>query len=292
MISIGIDDAVITPYELDLYLPAYKFAIECNPTCTHNSTIGVFGPADKPKARGYHKMKSDRCESGGIFLFHIFGYEWVHRTDLIKSMLRNLLQKNTAVIYARNTQVHEVDSLTASKFLDLNHRQGSAASSIRLGLYCEGELVSLMTFSKMRNTLGTGAEDLSNCYELVRFCSKLSTSVVGGASKLFQHFLKTYDFTRIRSFSDRSHTRGGLYEKLGFKKVHETEPGYVWVSLKDDRSYSRVNAQKRNISQFLGDSDIDLNKSEKQIMEEHGFVQVFDSGGDTLGIQSLNIMWR
>lgn len=69
---------IISPYELDLYLPDYKIAIECNPTVTHNSSI-PFLDSDAPISPGYHKMKSDMCREKGIFLFHIFGYEWTHK---------------------------------------------------------------------------------------------------------------------------------------------------------------------------------------------------------------------
>ncbi len=159
-----------------------------------------------------------------------------------------------------------------------NHRQGFANSPIRLGLYYQDELVSLMTFGKMRGTIGTGNDDLSDCYELVRFCSKLNTSVIGGADKLFKHFIEEFNPERIRSFSDRAHTRGTLYSQLGFKEIRRSDPNYVWVNLYNDKPYHRINAQKAHIKEFLGDDSIDLNQSEKEIMEKHSYVQVFDSG--------------
>lgn len=269
---------IITPYELDFYLPEYRVGIECNPTSTHNSTIDAFTGQQSNISYNYHKMKTDMCEDKGIFLFHIFGYEWTHSRPTIESMLRNILSKNMIKYYARNLSVKSVCYKDGAQFLDENHRQHSARSSIGLGLYRDNELLSLMTFGKMRNTIGTGKEDLSDCWELVRFCSKLNTTVVGGASKLFSYFIKTYNPSRIRSFSDRAHTRGTLYAKLGFEQVRMSDPGYVWVDSKTDIAYNRYNAQKQNIKKFLKDETIDLSKTEKQIMEEHGFVQVFDSG--------------
>ena len=179
----------ITPYELDLYLPDYKFAIECNPTCTHNSSLPDPWGSD-PKTHGYHKMKTDMCEEKGIFLFHIFSYEWIYKNSIIKSMLCNVVGKNKTKIYARQCNIIEVSALDSYNFLQSNHRQGSASSPIRLGLEHNHQLVSLMTFGKMRGTIGTGKEDLSNCYELVRFCNVLNTTVVGAASKLFAYFIK------------------------------------------------------------------------------------------------------
>lgn len=278
---------IITPYELDIYLPEYKIGIECNPTSSHNSSINFFAHLDKDEPRkptptSYHKMKTDLCEAQGVFLFHIFGPEWTHRREVIKSMLRNLFGKNENKIFARNTYIKEVSAPEAAKFLNDNHRQGNAQAPIRLGLYIKrtDELVSIMTFGKMRGTIGTSIyEDTSDVWELVRFCNKANTSVVGGASKLFKHFITEYQPHEIRSFSDRAHTRGKLYQTLGFKQVRISEAGYVWVDTKTDIPYHRINAQKSHIKEFLKDDTIDIeNKSERQVMVEHGYVALYDSG--------------
>lgn len=269
--------SVIGPYELDIYIPELKLGIECNPTATHNSSIcDPWGGG--PKSPSYHQMKTNICEEKGIQLFHIFGYEWEHRRPVIESMLRNLLKCNEDNIYARKCAVRKVKANEAFAFLRKNHRQGGVHSKIRLGLYYNEELVSLMTFGKMRSTIGTGSADVSDCYELVRFCSKLNTSVVGGASKLFKYFVRNYNPRRIRSFSDRAHTKGNLYRNLGFQEVARSDAGYTWVDLSTDISYNRVNAQKHNLQKFLKDENIDLDRSERQIMIEHGFVQVYDCG--------------
>lgn len=271
------DKTAIRPLELDLYLPEYKFAIECNPTCTHNSSVAdPWGGEAKPHR--YHQQKTIACEEAGIQLFHVFSYEWEHKREIIESMIKNRIGKCDRVIYARKCKVVEVSGGDAIRFLNMNHRQGAAFSPIRLGLEYNGELVSLMTFGKMRNSIGTGKEELSNCYELVRFCSLLNTSVVGGASKLFKYFVKEYNPIQIRSFSDRAHTSGHLYPTLGFVEVRKSDPGYVWVDVVTDIAYHRSNAQKKNIKRFLRDDSIDLSKTEAEIMMEHGFVQVFDCG--------------
>lgn len=269
---------VITPYELDIYIPKYNLAIECNPTSTHNSTFSGFGDANKPKSSSYHKMKTDMCNDKGIFLFHIFGYEWTNRREIIKSMLRNILGCNSTKIYARNCIVKKVPYVDAKLFLNVNHRQGASTAKFSYGLYYQNELVSVMTFSNMRKTIGHDSDSDDTVYELVRFCNKLGTSVVGGASKLLARFVKDIDPHEIRSFSDRAHTQGKLYETLGFKYVHTSSPGYMWVNIKTDIAYSRNNAQKQNICKFLKDDNIDLTKSETEIMKEHNYAQVFDSG--------------
>lgn len=274
------DREAIRPNELDVYLPDLRVGIECNPTATHNSTINVFDSQARALAPSYHLNKTLKCEEAGIFLFHLFGYEWTNKRPIMESMIRNLIGANVDKVYARNCYVKEVSAEDSRKFLNENHRQGYAAASVKIGLYDKknDRLVSLITFGKMRNTIGTGKEDLSDCWELIRFCNVLNTSVVGGASKIFKYFVDSYKPSRIRSFSDRAHTRGTLYSILGFKYVHSSEPSYVWVDSFTDVAYNRVNAQKQNIKSFLHDDSIDLKKSEKQIMEEHGFLRIYDCG--------------
>ncbi len=268
---------IIKPLEIDIYIPELKIGFECNPTYTHNSTKGTIWN-DRPVSNNYHREKSIKADKAGIFIFHIFGYEWTHKQDIIKSMIANLLNCNTDKYYARNLTVKEVSYTDSVKFLNENHRQGWCISSIRLGLYNDNELISLMTFGKNRPT-ATNNEIAENEYELLRFCNKKYTTVAGGASKLFSHFTKLYNPQKVISYSDIARARGALYEKLGFTFEHINSPGYVWVNEKSDEYYNRVTCQKKNLQKLFSDASIDIeHKTEKEIMQEHGFVKVFDSG--------------
>lgn len=271
---------VIAPMELDLYLPDYNIAIECNPTYTHNSTLPPYSENNEVMSPQYHKQKSDFCRKQGVFLFHIFGYEWANKQDVIKSMLANLLGVTARKIYARNTYVDVVSYKEATAFLNVNHRQGYMTSKVRLGLRVKGtdELVSLMTFNKSRKGIGKTSDDALE-WELGRFCNALNTNVVGGASKLFKYFIKNYEYSKIVSFSDIAHTKGHLYEILGFSAVSESSPGYVWVNLLTELYLTRTTCRKDNLRKLFDDPSIDVeNKTEAMIMAEHGFVQVFDCG--------------
>lgn len=268
---------LIPPYEIDIFLPEYNIGIECNPTFTHNSSdVDPWG--EPTHASDYHLLKTQLAEEKGIFLFHLFGYEWNHKPEIIQSMFRNLLGLNERKIYARNTEVREVSQEETSEFLELYHLQGDANASIRLGLYSKDELVFLTAFERILDE-----DDAVSGYELIRFCSKADTTVVGGASKLFQYFLHLYDPDLVMSFSDRASFRGEIYSLLGFERVKNTPPGYMWVELSTDRYYSQDILEIQSIQEFLQDPDIDLNKAEHEIMIEHGYVQVFDSG---------NIVWE
>lgn len=272
--------SLISPYEIDIYLPDFKIGIECNPTVTHNCTINVFSKDNDTISTNYHKMKTDMCNDKGIFLFHIFGYEWENKRSVILSILRNILKQNETRYYARNLVIRSVDYETSKSFLNSNHLQGSTNAKIRLGLFTKDEkLVSMMTFNKPRNTMGKTKNYPDNTWELSRFCNLTGCSVVGGASKLFKHFITVYSPSTVISFSDRSHTKGKIYEKLGFDFDHVSSPGYVWVNIHSDGYLNRVQCQKQNVRHTMNDPDIDTeNETESMIMSSRGYVQVFDSG--------------
>lgn len=265
---------IIQPQEIDIYLPEYKLGIECNPTCTHNST--QLDPWGGSKSNTYHQNKSIKAEAQGIQLFHIFGYEWVEKRDILESMLRSKLF-HTKKIYARRCLIREVSSSEAKQFLIDNHRQGHAPSKINLGLQYEGELVACMTFSKPRAVLTNDNAD----YELVRFCNRKNLTVVGGSSKLFKYFSAQYQPEEVISYSDIARTSGHLYETLGFQLERITEPNYTWVNTKDDSYLTRYQTQKHTLLKKY--PDINPEYTEKEIMISKGYVQVFDSG---------NKVWR
>lgn len=268
------DRTVISPYELDIYLPEYRIAIECNPTSTHNSTFNCFSLEEAPLTSTYHKDKTDRCLEKNIKLLHLFGYEWNNKKDIMKSIIKSKLGLNDR-IFARNCTLCEISDKECSEFLDANHRQGNVSCSIRLGLYYRDELVSVMTFSKIRKLISKSSTNVDG-YELVRFCSKLNTVVVGGASKLFKYFLKTYDPKYVISYQDRATMLGNLYQTLRFRFKENTNPGYVWVNINTDKYLNRIQTQKHNLGKMF--SGCDLTKSESQILQENKYVKVYNSG--------------
>ena len=109
-------------------------------------------------------------------------------------------------IFARKCVIRSVDHNSAVEFLNNNHMQGACQSKYQYGLYYKNELVSIMTFGKSR---------FKSEFELTRFCSKLNVTVVGGASRLFRHFLQDHsDVKEIVSFADRRMSIGNVYDKL------------------------------------------------------------------------------
>ena len=110
--------------------------------------------------------------------------------------------------------------------------------------------------------------------ELVRFCSKLNTNVIGGASKLFKYFLRNYEYTSITSYADVSMFGGGLYKKLRFEFKHRSKPNYYWVV--GGIRHHRFNFNKKKLIK----EGFDPNKTEREIMYERGFFRIWGCGQD------------
>ena len=253
---------IISPLELDIYLPDLKLAFEFNGLYWHNELY---------KDKNYHLNKTESCLEKDIQLIHIWEDDWTNKQEIVKSMILNKLNRTPNKIYGRKCIIKEVDNNKLIKsFLNKNHIQGFVGSSIKLGLYYENELVSLMTFGKKRNFMNSKSN--IGEYELLRFCNKLNTNVVGGASKLFRHFTKNYSFTEITTYADRSHSQGKLYETLGFKFISKTQPNYYYVI--DGIRHHRFGFRK----DVLVKDGFDPSKTEHEIMIDRKIYKIYDSG--------------
>jgi len=73
---------------------------------------------------------------------------------------------------AEKCKIKLVDNKQSNEFLISNHLQGKCNSSIKIGLFYNNDLVSIMTFGKARYSDAD--------WELIRFCNKINISVVGG----------------------------------------------------------------------------------------------------------------
>jgi len=253
---------IIKPYELDIYLPELNLAFEFN---------GIYWHSDLYKQKNYHIDKSNMCHEENIKLVHIWEDDWLNKKDIIKSMILNRLNKTENKLFARKCNIKEVDNDLVRIFLYENHIQGFVGSNIKLGLFYDNELVSLMTFGKKRINMGEKHKDGS--FEMMRFCNKLNMNVIGGANKLFKYFILNYKINDILSFSDISYFDGKLYEKLGFELEKITEPNYSYYD-KQLNKYNRYNFRK----DVLVSKGYDKSKTEFEIMDELGYLRVYNCG--------------
>lgn len=247
--------------EIDIYLPDLKIGFEYN---------GLYWHSELNKNKNYHIDKIKFFSDKGIKLIQIWEDDWNLNKKIIKSIISNKLLKSKR-IFARKCKIKEVtDNKLIRSFLNKNHIQGFVGSKVKIGLFYKGELVSLMTFGSLRRSLGQ--KNKIGSYELLRFCNKLNTSVVGGGSKLFKYFKLNFEFSDIISYSLNSYSDGNLYKKLGFRTDNKTKLNYFWCK----------NGIRNNRFKFRKDvlvkEGFDKSKTEKDIMYDKGYFRVFGCG--------------
>ena len=121
-----------------------------------------------------------------------------------------------------------------------------------------------------------GAKQHKQQWELVRFCSKLNTRVIGGASKLFNHFIKIHNPESIVSFSMNDISNGNLYDKLGFMNDNINK-SYWYIEPNTLKRYHRSSFTKQAIIN-KGWRDNKEGWTESEVMEEKGYLKIYDSG--------------
>ena len=253
--------SIISPQELDIYIPDKELAIEFN---------GSYWHSDLVKDKRYHQNKTLKCIKQGIRLIHIFEYEWDEDTirSKLEHLLKGLLAISSNVIYGRQTNVKMIDSADAKEFLNKYHLQGYTNAAIHLGCYYNNKLIGVMTFAKPRF-------NHEYEYEIIRLCWDNNTYVVGGTEKLFKYFLGSYNPESIITYSDISKFTGNVYTRLGFDVKGITKPDYIWYNVYNKEILTRYQTQKSKLIK-LGIAEQD--DTEDYAMSKYGYIKIYNSG--------------
>lgn len=251
--------------EIDIYIPSHKLAIEFDGLYWHSELKG--------KGKEYHLYKTEECIKQGIHLIHVFEDEWRYKKDIVKSRIKNHLKLTSKRIFARKCIIKEINNKDKNIFLNSNHIQGEDKSKFKYGLFFNEELVSIITFGKLRKI--TGNKDKEGEYELIRFCNKLDTNVIGAFSRLLKHFIKTQKPTNIISYADRRWSNGNVYIKNGFNFIHNTSPNYWYMKNFNIREH-RYKYRKSELNKYL--NNFNPNKSEWVNMTENNYARIWDCG--------------
>ena len=229
------DRNIIKPYELDIYIPSKKLAVEFD---------GLYYHSEKFRDKNYHLNKTELCEKNNIRLIHIFEDEWIYKQNIVKSKLKQILNLNGSLkrIHARKCEIREINAKVKNKFLNKFHIQGEDNSNIKLGAFYNGELISIMTFSK--GSISKGSKSVDGIWELNRFCSNYNYKIPGIASKLLKHFQRNNEWKEIFSYADRRWSQGNVYHKIGFDLISITKPNYWYV--KGLNRIHRFNLRKKS----------------------------------------------
>lgn len=254
-------------YVCEFVLDKYSFDFKCgnvlieiNPTVTHNSAINIF-PGLDPLDSHYHLNKTNTAIENGYRCINIFDWDsWDAIIDLLKSK---------EVIYARNCKLQEIPNDEASRFINKHHIQGQCKGATTcLGLFYKDELVEVMTFGKPRYNRNYDIE-------LLRLCSRNDAKIIGGASKLFKHYIKNNPGKSILSYCDASKFSGAVYTAIGMTLEYQSDPAKIWSKKTD---YITDNLLRQRGYDQLFNTDYGKGTSNEELMLENGWLPIYDCG--------------
>jgi hypothetical protein len=252
-----------------------KFELDSNRNCViDDANIGIHFCSIENRAiikrgKNHSLLEHIQYANRGIRLIHIWDNEWNQKQDIVKSRISSFLGINTR-IFARKCSIITLSSKEYATFFNTNHIQGSVSASICYGLIYNDEIVAAISFGRSRF-------DKKIEYELIRYSNKLNTNVVGGASKLFQHFIRQHSPNSIISYSDRRWNTGNLYQQLGFTYAHSTNPNYFYFKKNNStKLFSRQTFQKHKLRDKL--ESFDPLSTEWQNMVNNGYDRIWDCG--------------
>lgn len=253
------DRSVISPKELDFFLPDLKIAIEFN---------GIFFHSEERLERTYHQSKWRDCDTRGIKLLQIWEHELLYHPEIVTNRLANACGLITDKLGARKCSIRQLSTAEANNFFATTHLQGVRPSKNTWGLIDRnGQIVAAAAFGKTR--YGKLSE-----WELLRYSNIGGTNVQGGLSKLIDHARKELGFSKLVSYANLNWGRGEVYGKLGFKLVRIAEPNYYYFRSinKDIEIKSRIAFQKHKI---VGLAE---GNTESEIARNMGYLRFYDAG--------------
>lgn len=248
---------LISPYELDIYIPSMNLAIEY---------CGLYWHTDRHQRidAQYHRRKYLRCEQLGVRLITIFEDEWLENKELVTKKILHLVQKNKEVcIYARQTKVVKISNAEKRAFLDTNHIQGNGPGSVSYGLRDQqNNLVAVMTCI------------VTQCDQYILNRYATACIVPGGFSKLLKHIESVSKWSTIISFADLRWSNGALYDANGFECDKVLSPDYHYV-VNNTRKH-KFGYRHTGLAKKLAVYDPEL--SERENCEINGLYRIWDCG--------------
>lgn len=152
---------------------------------------------------------------------HIWEDLWQFHQVKVRSKLRSLFGL-TERVHGRETRIVDINNDQLIKFLTDNHLNVPIKAKFKYGLIHANALVAVAAFSKPRPITRNGIH--FNSYELLRFCNKLDVTVVGGFTKLLQHFIKAEEPDDIMTYVDADWSDGSFYKQNGFELIEKMAP--------------------------------------------------------------------
>lgn len=266
---------IIPPYELDIYIPEKKLAIEYCGLYWHGQVaIENYHVNEKRRslvdahirAKDKHYNKWYSCIESGIRLITLFSDEWVNRLDQTKGRIRSILDMDLIEVDADTCGIKSFDYDEVKEFLNENDIQGTVSAIYYNGLLFNGEIIGVATWSIYNSKM-----------YLSRYCEKIGVKIPSGLNRLLNDFINNHpNVNKIYAYSDNRWENGCIYEDLGFNRVKEYEAGYSYYPQCTDGPREFSWNKSLAVRKFGKESE---NDTEWDIMKRNGYDRIWDCGG-------------
>ena len=216
---------------------------------------GLYWHSELNRINNYHFQMRKDFEDNGLRIFQFYQNELLHTPNIIKSIVENSMGLTNRKIFARKCSLSQVNSKDANEFLGENHLMGTTKAK-HVGLYFEGELVSLMSYKVFKDVL-----------KIERFCSKANMVVIGSFSKLLKNIeSQVKNISEVHNWVDLRYGNGLHLKDKGFELARETL-GWKWTDGYHtfNRLACRANMDERRLT-------------ESQHANEKGWYKIYDAG--------------
>lgn len=240
-----------------------EFEINYVDSLSHNLRYPRLG-IDGINGDFFYKISRER-EENNSFAFWVKDFEWANpfKRDILKSYILHAAGKTPNRIYARDTEVKVFTNSEIKQFQIENCFYGYRPASLCLGLVLKkdvgslpkGTLVMVTTFG--RNFFSKK----ENYVEVYRVGTLKETVVVGGSSKLINHFVKNYptilisgkelQYSKLIYYVDYDHGAGKSLEKMGFTFTGYSGGGFMNMDLTTGAVTHRAPMQHKQIMERI-----------------------------------------
>ena len=245
--------------ELDFYLPDYRLGIEVN--------LYKYHCVEHILNKNYHQDKALLAREKNIGLIHLYDDDMKNLDKIFAYITRHIKYH----IGARKCVCKLIDGKTANSFYDQYHLQKSCNThdTTHIGLYYQDVLVAALSIAKHRYNKNYD-------YELIRYAVHYAYAVSGGFAKMLKFAKDNGISGKLATYVDldKRLRSQNVYELNGFTYVGLTKPSYIWVN-SSLHCLSRYQVQKLNKN----------NQTERELMHESNYVQVYKSGSMIYEIQ-------
>jgi hypothetical protein len=190
--------------------------------------------------RFFFSRLSAQFEQRGVQLVQLWEDVWRRQRSLVESRIAVLLG-NFKRYHARQTTVKSIANPVLKQFLQQHHLQVAINGRYKYGLFLNGELLAVASFSAVCPINRSGK--IYRSYELLRFANQAGCVVAGGLSKLLAHFVQQQQPDDIMTYADCDWGTGQSYRQLGFTQVGVLAPQPFLV---DTATFERHYADRAN----------------------------------------------